>query len=92
LCHPDKVSDFQDIIKDLGYPHLKTGKVKLSLADMKHVQDKLGIDSSRRPFLEIIYQYSGHIINVPPGWAHMVHNLNVSFTLSYFVIGYYSQI
>ena len=91
ICHPSKVGTFQDIIQRLGYPPLKSGNVILKKDDLTNIQTQLGSDSSKRPYFEIIYQYSGHLINIPPGWAHMVINLHVRFKLSCFAIVIYSQ-
>jgi oxalate decarboxylase/phosphoglucose isomerase-like protein (cupin superfamily) len=49
-----------------------------NLDDMKTAQEILGRDEAGRPYLSIVYQYSGDIITVPPGWAHAVYNLQVS--------------
>ena len=37
----------------------------------------LGSDQAGRFFFEVKYQHSGEVMNIPPGWAHTVINLQV---------------
>jgi len=52
-------------------------------SDMKEAQEALGYDDAGRPYLEIKYQHSGEMVNIPPGWPHAVYNLRVSFFFIY---------
>ena len=73
FCHPSKIQDLQTLIGK----SFKT-EVKLSIDEWKRSQTSLGFDDAGRPWLELKFQKSGEIINVPPGWAHSVINLRVS--------------
>jgi hypothetical protein len=76
FCHPSKLKEFETWTKKHVKKNLKT-EVFLSEEQLKKVQAALGFDGAGRPFFEIIYQHSGQLINVPPGWAHTVINLRV---------------
>ncbi len=84
LCHPNKIKEFETIIISKNYSPLKSGKVCLKHQDLEDIKEALGLDNTSRPYLEIVHQHSGMIVNVPPGWTHMVLNLQVGHTITFF--------
>lgn len=73
LCHPSKLNDFQSFISR----NFKTDDVLLTVDDLLKARNHLGSDQAGRFFFEVKYQHSGEVMNIPPGWAHTVINLQV---------------
>ena len=51
--------------------------------EMEETQVAMGYDSSGRPYMPIIYQWSGDVITIPPGWLHCVFNLQPCLKIAF---------
>jgi hypothetical protein len=78
FCHPDKIEQLQDyIMAEWGLGPFKQRVVTLTQHQLQQAQQHLGYDAAGRPYLELKEQFSGDVMNVVPGWPHMVLNLQV---------------
>jgi len=81
LCHPEKINQLQDfLVGQFKFKIFKESNIKcLSAEQIALAQNHLGCDKAGRPYLEVIQQYSGDMVTIPPGWPHMVVNVQVNF-------------
>lgn len=78
FCHPRKVAELEQLLQSKwGLKSFKEGATALNRQQLEDAQAALGRDAAGRPFLSLVEQRSGDLVSIPPGWPHMVLNLQV---------------
>jgi hypothetical protein len=84
LLHPSKLRDATTWLQGHGFQDGFGGsRAELTLEQVLQLQEAMGYDDQRRPYVRVIKQGHGDIVHVAAGWMHQVLSVRACIKLAW---------